>query len=152
MGGQGAESRPGGGLGPPIDAPDPLQKYRWWIIGGFAAALAVGAVYVASRQRSAVATVADGGMGTELDLPEPARPVTPRVSRTASPTPAPRVAPAATMTAARPSLLLEALKEELFQLEVDRQQGKISPQEYEKSKAALDGTLEHAIKREAQKA
>ena len=23
------ESRPGGGLGPPIDAPDPLQKYRW---------------------------------------------------------------------------------------------------------------------------
>jgi hypothetical protein len=27
------DSRPGGGLGPPIDAPDPLQKYRWYILG-----------------------------------------------------------------------------------------------------------------------
>src|SRR5579864_883512 len=47
------ESRPGGGLGPPIDAPDPLQKYRWYILGGFAVALAAGAVYVASRQQAA---------------------------------------------------------------------------------------------------
>jgi hypothetical protein len=31
----------------------------------------------------------------------------------------------------RPSMLLEALKEELFQLEVERQQGRISHQEYE---------------------
>src|SRR5438552_10414388 len=47
------ESRPGGGLGPPIDAPDPLQKYRWWILGGFAAVLIVGGVLVASRQQAA---------------------------------------------------------------------------------------------------
>ena len=33
-----ATSRPGGGLGPPIDAPDPLQKYRWPILGSLAAA------------------------------------------------------------------------------------------------------------------
>jgi len=46
-GGQQAESRPGGGLGPPIDAPDPLQRYRWWIIGGFAAVLIIGGVFVA---------------------------------------------------------------------------------------------------------
>src|SRR5580700_11081782 len=31
-----ATDRPGGGLGPPIDAPDPLQKYRWWILFGIA--------------------------------------------------------------------------------------------------------------------
>jgi hypothetical protein len=48
-------------------------------------------------------------------------------------------------------MLLEALKEELFELEVEHKQGKISQQEYEKAKAALDGTLERAIKREAQK-
>jgi hypothetical protein len=47
-------------------------------------------------------------------------------------------------------MLLEALKEELFQLEVDHKQGKISQQEYEKAKAALDGTLERAIKRAGQ--
>src|SRR6202011_4690275 len=47
------ENRPGGGLGPPIDAPDPLQKYRWQILGGFAVALVAGGVYVASRQQTA---------------------------------------------------------------------------------------------------
>jgi hypothetical protein len=25
---------PGGELGPPIDVPDPLQRYQWWILGG----------------------------------------------------------------------------------------------------------------------
>jgi hypothetical protein len=155
MGGQGSDSRPGGGLGPPIDAPDPLQKYRWWIIGGFAAALAVGAVYVANRQRATVGHVADGGMGVDFDVPEPPQPVSPRVSRPA-PASAPRVpaarsvAPATSAAVAGPSMLLEALKEELFQLEVEHKQGKISQQEYEKAKAALDGTLERAIKRGAQ--
>jgi hypothetical protein len=46
-------------------------------------------------------------------------------------------------------MLLEALKEELFQLEVERKQGKITPDEYEKAKAALDQTLERALKRQA---
>ena len=30
----GRDNRPGGGLGAPIEAPDPLDKYRGWIIGG----------------------------------------------------------------------------------------------------------------------
>ena len=147
------ESRPGGGLGPPIDAPDPLQKYRWWIIGGFAAALLVGAFYVANRQRSGVAAVE--GTDTEFDVPEnPRAPVTSRIPRPTAPVQAQRVA-TATATAvapARPSMLLEALKEELFELEVEHKQGKITQEEYEKAKAALDGTLERAIKRDAQKA
>ena len=46
-------------------------------------------------------------------------------------------------------MLLEGLKEELFQLEVDRKQGQITQQEYETAKAALDHTLERALKREA---
>jgi hypothetical protein len=48
-------------------------------------------------------------------------------------------------------MLLEALKDELFELEVEHKQGKITQEEYEKAKAALDGTLERAIKRESQK-
>lgn len=47
------------------------------------------------------------------------------------------------------SVLLEAMKEELFQLESDRLEGKISQQEYESSKAALDKTLQRAVKRQA---
>jgi Fe-S cluster assembly scaffold protein SufB len=42
MGAQGGDSQdtsnpgtqPGGGIGTPIDTPDPLSKYKWWILGG----------------------------------------------------------------------------------------------------------------------
>src|SRR6266436_5481514 len=50
--GQGRDNRPGGGLGAPIDAPDPLQQYRWPILIGFALVLAVGAWVVMKRQPS----------------------------------------------------------------------------------------------------
>ena len=153
-----ARSGPGGGLGPPIDAPDPLQQWRWPIIGGFVLALAGGAFYMTKRQRAAVAS---GGVVADIEIPEPPQqPITPRVSRPAAPAPAPKVAPDAPRAAAvtapaaaapRSSMLLEALKEELFQLEVEHKQGKITQQEYEKGKAALDGTLALAIKRDAQK-
>ena len=39
------------------------------------------------------------------------------------------------------------MKEELFQLEIDRQQGKVSPEEYTKAKAALDETIKRALAR-----
>ena len=35
----------------------------------------------------------------------------------------------------------------MFQLEMDKQQGRISAEEYQKSKAALDKTLQRAISR-----
>jgi hypothetical protein len=44
-------------------------------------------------------------------------------------------------------MLLEALKEELFQLEVEHKQQRISQSEYEEAKAALDQTLARAVKR-----
>ena len=44
---------PGGGLGLPTDAPDPLQGYRWWILGGFSAVFLIGGIYVARRRRDA---------------------------------------------------------------------------------------------------
>ena len=164
--GQGPEQRsgPGGGLGPPIDAPDPLQKYRWPIIGGFVLVLAGGAFYMTKRQRAALA--AGNGSNVDFDAAEPPQPVTPRVSRPASPPPTRVAAPVASAPAvstpaavaapaaangSRPSMLLEALKEEIFQLEMEHKQGKISQQEYEKAKAALDGTLERALKRDAQR-
>src|SRR5205823_14183014 len=91
----GRDSRPGGGLGPPIDAPDPLDKYRWYILGGFAFVLAAGAIYITSRSRDAI--VPD--FGSDLQLP------------------------GCTLPKQKPSgrseVLLEALKDEMFQLEVE---------------------------------
>jgi hypothetical protein len=139
-GGQ-AQARPGGGLGPPIDAPDPLQKYRWWILGGFAAVLIIGGVYVASRQQSVARALARQRPGSSASSEEdeygdaevlPSQPVR-------SP-------------ARAGSMLMEGIKEELFQLEVERKQGLISQADYEKAKSALDQTLDRALKREAQKA
>jgi hypothetical protein len=142
-GGQ-AQGRPGGGLGPPIDAPDPLQRYRWYILGSFAAVLVIGGVYVASRQQSAARALArqKTSSSTRASIEDD--------YESAEVLARPSVRPGA---ASRPSsMLLEGLKEELFQLEVERRQGQISQAEYEKAKAALDQTLERALKREAQRA
>ena len=141
-----AESRPGGGLGPPIDAPDPLQKYRWYILGGFALVLIVGGVYVASRQQASNRTArakAKGLPALEEEEDSEAAEVSVREVRSAT-----RSQPASTR-ASSSSMLLEALKEELFQLEVEHKQGRISQQEYESAKSALDQTLQRALKREA---
>jgi hypothetical protein len=120
------DSRPGGGLGPPIDAPDPLEKYRWYILSGFATVLVGGAIYIARRSK----TGAEGDfVASDVQVP------------VSQPVPKPAAA-------SRPGLLLEALKEEIFQLELDHKQGRISQEEYVTAKAALDHTLERAIKRE----
>jgi hypothetical protein len=103
------DNRPGGGLGPPIEAPDPLDKYRAWILGGFGVVLVAGAIYITQRSRSSH--------------------------------------PAPVAASSHSGKLLDALKEELFQLEVEHKQGQISDQEYAKTKSALDQTLARAIKR-----
>ncbi|HMC32512.1 MAG TPA: hypothetical protein VKL99_16870 [Candidatus Angelobacter sp.] len=46
-------------------------------------------------------------------------------------------------------MLMNALREEVFQLESERIQGKISPQEYQTAKAALDKTLQRAVQRQS---
>ena len=49
----------------------------------------------------------------------------------------------------RSKLLMEAMKEEVFQLESDRLNGKINPQDYQTAKAALDKTLQRAVQRQS---
>jgi len=136
------DSRPGGGLGPPIDAPDPLHKYQIPILVGVTIALAAGGVFVAWRQQAPLRARAAGGLSPidEEEIPE---------------LPVKRSSPRSPMAESQPvshsSMLLQALKEELFDLEVEHKQGRISQQEYEKTKAALDQTLQRALKREAAK-
>src|SRR5581483_9769996 len=127
---------------PPVDSPDPLHNDRWYILGGFAFVLAAGAVYVA-KQRP-----------TKTAMSGPAVPSSPRAA--SAPTysaPASSSSAGARASTAPPhsAMLLEALKEELFQLEMERQQGHISPQDYDKAKAALDQTLQRALSRNKNK-
>jgi len=56
-------------------------------------------------------------------------------------------ATAVSMTEPTPPSLLEALKEELFQVEADRVQGAITTEEYASAKQTLKGTIELALAR-----
>lgn len=138
-GGGGGRSGPGGGLGTPTGAPDPLQSFKWYILGFFVLVLGGGGWYITTRKPQAAGAGAAPAKAAAVSAP----------ARAASPTrTAPASAPAAGATAAsNGNLLLQAMKEELFQLEIEKQQGKISAQEYEKTKAALDQTLKRALQR-----
>jgi len=133
---------PGGGLGKPIDAPDSLAKYRWYIFGVLLTLLIGGGIWTHERTKQAEAE------NEPDERPSPAlalQPTPRRVSQTQ-----PIVSPA--YAAAQPmpgpgNLLLTALKEELFDLEIERQQGKLSPEEYAKARAALEQTLQRALAR-----
>jgi hypothetical protein len=137
-----SDNRPGGGLGAPIDAPDALQQYRWPILGGFAVLLAIGGWVVTKRQPvTAVATTSTPKVAVaSTDRSAAGHPTAPTATTPATSSASPPVP--------RSSILLEALKEELFQLEVERKQGKITPADYEKARAALDQTLDRALKRQ----
>ncbi len=123
----GRDNRPGGGLGAPIDSDDPLHDYRAVILGVFAVVLVMGGAFVISKSNSQALTAkaaaaADVSGATTKAQIEP-------TSRD------------------RNAALLEAMKEELFQLELDRQQGKVTAEEYSKAKAALDETIKRALTR-----
>jgi hypothetical protein len=102
-------------------APHPLKRYGGYIAGGFALLLAAGIVYTRTRSRAV------------------ARPS--RSERCV-----PNQASSAPASSPRSDVLLEELKNQLFQLEVERKQGRISQSEYERARAALDRTLKQAIK------
>lgn len=135
--GGGRDSRPGGGLGAPIDAPDPLQSFRAPILVGIGLILAIGAWVVLKRKPAAFSAPSVAAVSTTTHVTAPTH------------TPAAHSAPAVSGAGPKGNMLLDTLKEEMFQLEIERKQGKLSEGEYEKAKAALDHTLERALKRQA---
>ncbi len=48
-------SGPGGGIGVPINTPDPLSKYKWWILGALALLMATAAAFLLRKPVPAVA-------------------------------------------------------------------------------------------------
>ncbi|WP_419806940.1 carboxypeptidase regulatory-like domain-containing protein [Terriglobus sp.] len=115
-----SDNRPGGGLGAPIGSPDPLTKYKWWIVGGLALLLAGGAGFLLSRPQQSAAA-----------------PVDSVVSAAAPPSPEPG------------AMLMQVLRDELFTLESERLTGKITQSEYDRVKPALETVLQHALTRHA---
>ena len=98
-----------------------LKTYRWYLLSGLALLLAAGTIYTKTRQRAMLDPDSNG----------------PRSAASAS----------ATAASSRSTVLLEELKNEMFRLEVEHKQGRISRPEYERARAALDLNLKRAIKR-----
>jgi len=113
---------PGGGIGQPIGTPDPLSKYKWWILGAIGLVFAAAAAYFLRKPAGAHAVAAPPEGGA---VPYPAF---------SSP-------------AAKHTQLLNALKEELFALESEKINGSIDPEEYARVKAALEIVLKRALNR-----
>jgi hypothetical protein len=128
QGGTAMGGGPGGGLGKPIDSPDPLSRYRWPLLGVLAVVMVAGGLHVVGRRPPAIAPASAGAASVPSALTS--RPQNPQ-SGDKDPS----------------SSLLEAMKEELFQLEIDRQQGRISEEEYTQAKTALDQTIKRALSR-----
>lgn len=122
---------PGGGIGNPIGTPDPLSKYKGWILGGLALVMIVTAAFLLRRP---AATAAYAG-ATAIQAPTTTVPAAPTAARPAPP---------ATGNAA----LLNALKEELFALENEKITAAIKPAEYAEVKAALEIVLRRALKKQ----
>jgi hypothetical protein len=132
------------------DAPDPIQKYRWYIIGGFVGVLVAGVIYAGSRQRASHSETRAVGQNINLKEPEAQREVVESPGAREIAFAAPHLQPPPALQFSS-SMLMEGLKEELFRLEVERRQGAILQPEYQKAREALEQMLERALKRETAK-
>jgi hypothetical protein len=117
------DSRPVEDSGSPIIAVS-LKNYRWYILGAFSLLLGAAVVYFTSRSRAPTLNRARTSIRQ-------------KPGRTSQ----------ALAASARSNLSFEQIKHELFQLEVGRKQGRISPPECARARATLDRNLERAIKR-----
>jgi hypothetical protein len=118
--------QPGGGIGTPIGTPDPLSKYKWWILGGIGLALATAAAFL--LRKPAGAAVAGAPLAVDTGAVAAAYPAF------ASP-------------AAKNSQLLNVLKDEIFALESEKIHGTIAADDYAKVKDALETVLKRALNR-----
>lgn len=138
---------PGGGLGNPIDTPDPLQKYKWYILSALGLALVVAAGFMLRAkpgQQPVAAGTAPAPSPLTPTLPPGVKATTVLAGMAGQHGPNGGGPKAGTSTGT-----LAALKEELFQLETERLEGKISDAEYAEHKAALETLLKRALAREA---
>ena len=127
----GGDTRPGGGLGVPVGGEDPINKYRWWILGGLSVILAIAAGFLLRKPAPLPAPVPAGHF---VSAPPPP----PATFHTASP------------AAAAPATMLAVLKEELFALETEKLEGKISDAEYLQLKSAFETVLRRTLARQAE--
>ena len=146
-GGQEGNSR----TGPEVAAaPSRLDDFKWYLFAGLAALFAMGAILLTRKQ----VVVASGPQ--DEDVPQ-TKPPKPAKQKKAAPPPAPapsaKVAPAnsnAAHVAAsvnhQVSVSMDSLKDQIFRLELRRQAGTISEEDYAREKAQVEKLLRDLVK------
>ena len=145
------DNRPGGGLGNPIDTPDPLSKYKWWILSGAGLVLVIAAAFFLRRPAQRDEAVVAAGAPVSQAAEQYAAPLTwtqgappPATVAPIPPQPPPAAEPS---PEAHTRSLLNSLKEELFALEADRARGNVGEVEYAAHKQALEAIIRRALNR-----
>jgi hypothetical protein len=138
----------GGGTEAPtataIAIPARIEGIKWILVGGFAAIFLLGFAYLMMRPQPAVAggaAVAAPTVASAAWTGSPAAANAPEVS-------APRISPAEPIAAIDNKVRdgLDALKDSLFRLELRRQAGTISEDEYARERARVEKVLHDLVK------
>jgi hypothetical protein len=135
--GQGQEGNSRQGGPDVIAAPARLDDFKWYIVAGLAALFAMGAILV-SRKEVVVASRAGENTAVAEEASKPAE--KPKKSRVvaAPANPSAEVEQSVTMN-------MDALKDQIFRLELRRQAGTISEEDYAREKARFDKLLRDMV-------
>jgi len=120
--------------------PARLDSLKWILVGGFAAIFALGFVYLLRRPQAAPVTGGGTMNANAYEAPVPKR--TAKVSSTAT-------GSAATVAAEADREVrgsLDELKDSLFRLELRRQAGTISEEDYARERERIDATLRNLVR------
>ena len=157
----GGQGQGGGGAqegnsrtGPEVTAaPSRLNDFKWYLFAGLAALFAMGAILLTRKQ----VVVASGPEDEETPAAKPPKPAKQKKSApaAAAPPPAPvaKAAPtnsnAANVAASvnhHVAVSMDSLKDQIFRLELRRQAGTISEEEYAREKAQVEKLLRDLVK------
>jgi hypothetical protein len=143
MADSGTSNRPGGGLGVPIDTPDPFTKYKWWLLGGMFLLLVAGARYML---RNRAPLVVAGATAQAHDALIESPPLRAFLRTDASKRRETSGSQQTGIELGGQAMLLNLIKEELFAVESEKLSGALSSDEYAEVKAGLQALLRRSLK------
>jgi hypothetical protein len=139
-------NRPGGGIGAPIDTPDPLTKYKWWILSALALLLIAASAFLLRKRTGTL--LPDSPLGhTIATEPRPVPAFVPGIPPSST-TPASQAATRTQVAAPHANAaLLSLVKDELFAIESERVSGILAEDEYARIRVGLEALLKRALNR-----
>jgi hypothetical protein len=138
--------------GPEVTAaPSRLDDFKWYLFGGLAALFAMGAILLTRKQ----VAVAEGTADDAAPAVKPAKPLIPAKPKKSPPSPQPtpgtdstnsNSSKAAAAIDRQVTVSMDSLKDQIFRLELRRQAGTISEEDYAREKAQVEKLLRDLVK------